>query len=549
MRTRYLSALALAGLVFAWPAPIRAGEKEALQPVMTVRVRSLESIFDNVRLFARLLDKEEMGRQIEGIIKAKAGPKGLEGIDQKRPLGVYTNVGNDLYNVAAVAIIPVADEKALLDLLENLNFPAKKGDDGLYTIEPQGLLPVAIYFRFAHKYGYFTAINAEAVNKDKLIRPDKVFPAGRSALASLTIRLDQIPDVAKQIALQQVDDAIAREKEKKLPQETEKQREFREAVMETFAVRTAEVIRQGQLLNVDLDVDHASNKLKAQVSLAGKPGSALAGKIDKMGQVTSEFAALVSPENAFSGLVHYTLPKELSTRFAAVVEEGARQGLANEKDEGKRLRGKLLLKSLEPTLTTGELDAAVVLRGPSRQQTYTVIAGLKLKDGLEVEKAFRDVVKDVPPAERDMIKLDAETVEGVKVHRVDAQAKYDAKARAFLGDNPVYIAFRSDAVLVAVGEDGLAAMKQGLAAQPKGTAPVRVQFSVERLAGTFAKTPEQQGVVRKAFSEGNTGEVRIALEGGAALRLSLTADLSILRFAGLFYMERQRHNEPASSTN
>jgi hypothetical protein len=546
MRLRYVSALALACLVAAWPSPSRAGEQAGNQPVLTVRIRSLQSIFGNVQLFARLAGKEEFGRQIEGIIKAKVGPKGLEGIDQKRPIGFYTNVGSDLSNVAGVAMIPIADEKAFLDLLENLNFPAKKGNDGVYTIEPNGPLPVPIQFRLAHKYAYVTAINVEAINKDKLISPDKIFAAGKAALASLSIRLDLIPDVAKQIALQQVDDAIAREKEKKPPHETEKQRELREATLDAVAVRMGQVIRQGQLLNADLDIDQASNKIKAEVSLAAKPGSKLASGIEQLGKTTSEFASLVSRDNAFSALFHVTLPTDLASRFDGVVEEGAKKELGKEKDAKKREHARVLLKALEPTLRAGELDTAVVLRGPSSDHKYTFIGGIKLKDGLEVDKALRQLLPEIPPAERAMIKLDAETIGDVKVHRVDAQAKYDPKARELLGDNPVYIAFRPDAAIVVGGADGLAAIKEAVAAQPQGTAPVRVQLSVERLVQIVAKTEEQKNLVRKSFTGGNTGEISVALQGGDALRLSFTADLSILRFAGQFYMERQR---ASSDTN
>jgi hypothetical protein len=541
---RWLSAVTLLALVAASPAPARAGEKDETQPVLVARVRSLDSVLDNVRLAFRLAGKEEMGKQVEGIIKAKTGPNGLQGIDRKRPFGFYTKIGSDLTDVAAVGMIPIADEKAFLELLENVNFPAKKGDDDLYTVEPNGPLPVPLMLRFANKYAYITAINSDAVSKAKLVSPARVFPSEHQGLASLTIHLDRIPDVAKQIALQQVDDAISREKEKQPPHETARQREFREKSLDTMAARIGDVIRHGQLLNVQVDIDQASNQLKAELSLKADPKSKLAEGLESLGKSTSLFAGLVNPENAVSVLFHASVPKELLSAYVGAIEDGIKQGLDKEKDQTKREHGEKLLKALEPTLKTGEADLVFVARGPAGDHTFAFTGGLKLKDGMEVERALREMVKDLPAEQQALVKWDAETVEGVKVHRLDLQKTYDAKARKVFGDNPVYVAFRSDAVFVVIGHEGLASMKEALAAKSKASGPGRIQVSVARLAQAFVENDEQRQLVRKVFPSGNAGEVLVSVQGGDALRLSATVDLSVFQFGAQFYMVRQAKGAP-----
>jgi len=535
MRMQWLSALALLGLVLARPLPTRAGEKEATPPVLVARVHSIERVFENARLIARLAGKEEIGRQLEGVIKAKVGPKGLEGIDHKRPLGLYAKIGDDLNDVAAVVMIPISDEKAFLDLLENLNFPAKKGTDGAYAIEPNGPLPVALYFRFAHKYAYFTAINVESINRALLVPPAIIFPARHNAMASLSIRLDMLPKVAKQIALQQVDDAIAREKEKTPTGMTEKQRQMRDKLSDAVGAKIGAVLREGHLLNAQIDIDHATKQLKAEVSLTAKAGSRLAADFEDIGKSASLFGAWVRGENAASFLVHLALPKELRQFIGAALEDGIKQGLAKEQDQGKREQVMHLMKALEPTLKAGELDAALVVRGPYQDKTYTLITGFRLKDGLKVAKVIRGLLKDLPPTERELIKINAETVGDVKVHRIDAQGKYDAQAREIWGDQPIYVAFRPNAVIAVIGHNGLAAIKDALAAEPKASAPIRFQIAVARLAPTFAKTQAQRQALRKAFGPGDAGDLRIAVHGGDGLRLSLTADLSVLQFMAQFY--------------
>ena len=92
-----------------------------------------------------------------------------------------------------MVLVPIADEKAFLDLLDRLNFKADKGKDDVYTVKPEGL-QVEIYFRFAHKYAYATALNKSAIAKDKLLEPAKVLPEGEMAALTVVARLDRVPN-------------------------------------------------------------------------------------------------------------------------------------------------------------------------------------------------------------------------------------------------------------------------------------------------------------------------------------------------------------------
>src|SRR5207245_10617463 len=96
----------------------------------------------------------------------------------------------------------------------------------------------------------------------------------------------------------------------------------------------------------------------------------------------------------------------------------------------------------------GELDVAADVRGPTKNKHYALVVALKLKDGQSLEKVLRDLREQVPPAEREKIKLDAETAGSVKVHRLDVQEQFDEHAKNLFGSNPIYIAFRSDALFV-----------------------------------------------------------------------------------------------------
>src|SRR5581483_1464986 len=116
MRRRWLGSLAVL-LFLLPPAPARAQEP----PAIVVRVRSLDSVLQNARQLVTLTGEEAAARQIEGLLKAKVGTKGIEGIDPARPLGAYVRFGKDIEDISGAVLVPIADEKAFLDLLERLN--------------------------------------------------------------------------------------------------------------------------------------------------------------------------------------------------------------------------------------------------------------------------------------------------------------------------------------------------------------------------------------------------------------------------------------------
>src|SRR5439155_25165965 len=154
--------------------------------------------------------------------------------------------------------------------------------------------------------------------------------------------------------------------------------------------------------------------------------------------------------------------------FSSAVESEIAKGLSKEKDSAKRAEGEKVVKVLTPTLKAGELDVAASIRGPSAANHYGVVAGMKVKDGEAIEKTLREVVAKLPEADQGKIKIDAESSGDVKIHRIEAGKHLDKDAREKFGDSPLYFAFRNDAVLWSLGEDGLGLLKQALSAASAG---------------------------------------------------------------------------------
>src|SRR5262249_665063 len=157
------------------------------------------------------------------------------------------------------------------------------------------------------------------------------------------------------------------------------------------------------------------------------------------------------------------LPKSLHKAFERVIDEGIQKELEKEKDAGKRAQAEALLKVISPTLKAGELDVGASLRGPTANNHYAFVAGIKVKDGDAMEQKLKDGLKRAPEADREKIKLDAESAGTLKIHRLDFQEHMDANARKIFGASPLYVLFRPDAVLVAGGEGSLELIKEASA--------------------------------------------------------------------------------------
>src|SRR5262249_41951494 len=158
MRTRLLACLPLLAL-FALPAPAPAQGKADKQPTLVVRIRSLDTLFNDGKLLLSMAGQEKLLEQLEELIKSMLRHNGLTTIHHALPLFHYAHVGKDLTDLRAVLLIPIADEKGFLDMLDTLNFKAEKDKNDLYTVK-QNIFPLDIYLRFANKYAYVTALNS-----------------------------------------------------------------------------------------------------------------------------------------------------------------------------------------------------------------------------------------------------------------------------------------------------------------------------------------------------------------------------------------------------
>jgi hypothetical protein len=536
---RILCPLVVIGLVAAVPAA-RAGDKAA-EPTVVIRVNSLNTVLKDLKVLATLLGREKEAQSIQDLIKAKVGAKGLQGIDLNRPAGAYVRFGEDITDINGAVLVPVADTQNFLTLLQGLQgltLNPNKGKDDIYTLTVtlQNGQNIDLYMRFANKYAYFSAVNTDYLSDKNLLDPAKVLAGSADSLLSVAIRIDQVPDLFKTLAIDQFEKNVQTLQDNALPGETEGQKEFRIATVKQVTKSASDVLRQGQRATIDVSMNKDKNDLSVRLSLSAKPGTELATTIANSGKYQSAFAALLPNNAAFRGSIGVHFPPEMHKTFAKAIEDSAHKALADLPSDAKRKQAQALVDSIIPTIKSGQLDAFFGMAGPVDKH-YTLVAAVKLADGDHVGTVIHDLLegelKTMPAAQREKIQLDVATVGGVKIHKLELppDPKTNKVLEGLPGDPNLYVAFRKDAAFLAIGPQSLATLKQAIGSQQTGTVPVFLfDFNLARMADTIAKTPKQKEAAGKLFIAGKDGRVRLVVNGGDAMTLRLDVALNVLEF-------------------
>lgn len=534
MRRILSIAFLLPVLCFLTPA-LCAGEKSTT-PSVVVRVQSLNALLQNLNLVVKLVGQEEAARQIEGLVKSKIGAKGLEGVDPGRPFGAYVRFGKALDDIHGALLVPMADPKTFLGLHENLSLEVKKNQDGIYTYKTKQNIDV--YFRFANKYLFVTTVNTESIQDKNLVDPATALALPGSATISVLARVDQIPNEAKLLAFAQLDEAF-RAAEKNAPaNETKAQEEFRLASLREVHKLTGKVIRESGAVRLDLDVNDKSKELTVNFSIEGKSGSELAKTIQSLGDLKSPLAAILSKDNAFQGTFHLALPDAIRTAFGKVIDEASEKSLQGIQDPAKKKQAETLFQALSPSAKAGEFQVVAAAMGPTNKDNpqYTLIAAVKLQDGDTLGKTVYDLLKDalntLPPEQRKRVQLDFDSAGAIKIHKFQLPGDKTIEALSKItGDDQLYLAFRNDALFLAMGKDALTALKSAAGkTENAASVPFVFDFDVARMAGLMAQTKEQRDLAATLFAAGQTGRVRLTIAGGSTLHARLQLQLNVLEF-------------------
>jgi len=534
MRQRWLTGLVLV-CAFTLSVPAHAQTK----PTLFVRLASIDSLVEDAKYLAALADQEELVKQATGFLKSLGGDKGIAGIDPAKPIAIYGNIGSQGLDSTAVVMVPVVDEKSVLDLLKNMNHPAEKGKDDLYTIKDDNI-PFPIYMRFANKYAYVTIRDEAELKPDALLTPDKVFPAGKVGTATVALRIDQIPNELKQLALSQLALRMADIRDQNKT-DSKAQAELNKQSVDEISKQIKAVIEDGQEFAFRLDIDRKKHDLSTEVYLTAKSGSHLAETISTMGKVTSVFGGLPEGNSAFRGSLNVSLSDNLRKAMIPVLDEGFAKALANEKDEKKREKAKEFFAVIKPTLTMGQIDAILDLQEPGQTKHHTMLLGLKVKDGKAIEKELKSLMNELPAGDKDRLKVDVDKVGDVNIHRIEVENNLPGQGKDIFGANPLFAAFRDDAVLLSFGDNGLAELKKAVSAsKAKGSGLFGLVVNVARMvpaisldANRYNKEDVAKAATQAFRNSKDNDQISLTVDGGESLAARFAIKAPVLKFFGL----------------
>jgi hypothetical protein len=525
--TALIACFALAAPVL----PVRAEEK-APAPTLVVRLKSVDGLITDARYLGEAAGKSEEAKQGEKFLRSFIGDNGFEGFDIKKPVALYGRLAKKFEESDLVLMVPIADEKPLLDALKRFDIKAEKGQDDIYKVDlpnlPFGKLG-SVYFRFTNGYAYITARNSQILAKERLLAPAAVVPPDWDAVFEVNLDLEQVPSEIKDLVVSMSSLRLGDAKEKKKPGETDAQHALRSAAADEVATQIKAILEEGKELNIRLDLDRKNAEGVFAARFTAKPGTKLAAGIAELAQGKSIVANLSTTGSALTGRVFAVLPERLRKPLNAIVDEGMKQALDHAPDGGARKVIDQIFKAVAPTVKAAQLDTGFDLRGPAASGRYTLVSATAVKEGDEIEKAFRALHGAVPADVQQFITLDAEKAGAVNIHRFTPPAELiDRELKRVFGDGPAYLAFRKDAVFIGAGDKALDALKEVLSREPKAGKLLNLEGSVARLAPLDKKETTGATAAKVFGKEPDADKVRVTLEAGQALEFRASAKVKIL---------------------
>jgi hypothetical protein len=530
-------ALILAAGPTAFAAPVPASDPgAAFKPFLTVRTASPEQILSDIRyvttLIARFAPSDEEAKKFVGgvdqFLDKSFGPDWRKAVDTSKPLFGYLNLDANPAASTGALLIPVKDQPTFRQMVTRLVGKVEE-KDGVLQFEMPGERdaegkPVKAYVRFANQYAYLTYRDPTVLALNRIPTPSQ-FAGDATAAISAQVFLDRLPDQLKQQALSGVQQTKAminggmNGPGMSMIPATWMAMTLMSGPMFQLYPLAEPAVRDGKQVTANLRFDRKSLNLIYDFEVTPVAGSELAKLTAALKPVTSLFPQMFGNDIAAHALVRSTIPEDIRKLIVPQAEAGVPQMQASDPTWGP-FAGKIA-ESLLPSLREGEIDFAAMLSGPGAGDRYGIVAGLRLKDAGNVEKAFRDGVKALPQPLQGMFKLDAATVGGAKAHQIIIPPLPEP-AKSIFGDSSVYIAFRPDGVVAAFGDGGSAALQPAITAKPQPMPSVLAEVSGKRLVPLVTKIDAEAGKKFKTFLGTEVDRVPIIemfLEGGTSLKL------------------------------
>jgi len=544
-----------------------SGARPAKAQVLVVTAKSVDSLVGGLEhVIASAAPDEEMKQGAQQGLDLLKDPTLLPGIDRAKPFGAWVTMPaepNAADPPTIIAAVPVTDIKALMDGLKNFGIDVndKPGIPGFsYAVGLAGT-GMSLYAVEGKGYVYLTII-PQGAEKLAALTPADWVPK-RDGLGDLSagIRMDLVPDAFKDMLLEQVEGRMKLERNR-MPGEDDATFQGRLTVMKLSQELFTRFVREARDLNLDLAVDRPNETLSLEVSLGAVSGTPMAKRLAGLSGLRSGFQVLADSSSAIAGWAALPISAELRDSLGKQADDAIAKALAQEKNPTSKALIERAKAILDEFIKSDSLDAGVAIREvntPANTGTSVLVAGLKVPDARKVEDLVRDVFKANPPAPNEAkVTLDAgKAADGTALHRIEPVMQPEEAARMpGLGEPIIYLAFRKNQVLAALGANAEAAIVKALAETEKVPAenaagsPVSFRMAVDRVAKLSDAAGAQKAELAKLFTGKNAGKNQMGLSlgrgGDDSIRVRLQVDLPALAaLARLGAIQQQAQLTPA----
>ena len=387
MRIQWLAAVTAAvvmtGVTQAQPA-------KQSEPTVEVRLRSINDLLDKAEFVGGIIGKDDLVKGVKGLVKVMIKEKtGLEGVDPKRPFGLYANLSVDVVNSPVVLMVPIADQERFLKLLKDrLEIVPEKAEDGTL----KAFVPIVneLYLRFTNDYLYIGR-TVQDLDPKTLISPKTFFGKEDNSVASFIFRLDKIPDDTKKFVFGQFELQVAEQRKINGAKEDPIEKIFLDLVADGLSGGLKTFLDDAKELKARVYIEDKSDELSAEVTLTAKPGSTMAKTLSSFAGKTSLPAGIVaSKDPAVRATLKGELTPELKKRYAKAIEEASEEAI-KKADPNAKAVVRQILETLSPTFKAAEIDGAVALNGPNAKGKYSLMLAVAVKQGKDIEKLLKEL--------------------------------------------------------------------------------------------------------------------------------------------------------------
>lgn len=532
---RFMPSRWIVGLVLCTVLAVPGGVHADAPPALVIKVKSIDGILQDVKYIAGLAGVGEEIQQVDELLNSFKSDQGLGGIDTTKPWGLYGSLSDDVQNSPLLIMLPIKDEKTFLEFLGNFEIRPEKDKDGIYTIEniPNAPLPVTLYFRFANKYCYLTINEKGNIAKEKLPDPKKALPEDDSVV-TISARIAELPDLVKQLLVTNLENMLGELKEKQSDDEPESVTKLKEKLADLLTARVQMLLTDGESLTLRLAMDASKDDMFVEAAFKAKSESALAKEMIAAGKSPTLFAQWANKTDAMNMRLTAMLPDELKKMLGPVVDDFIKSSVKEETDQIKQALMKAGLEKIAPTLKSGKIDAAMSMRGPDSNGHYSLLVGLRVQDGMGIESFVRDVIKNLPPSERDKVKTDVAKVGSANIHQITVD-EMEKESKELFGTTNILVGFRDDMAVLGFGPDAMNALKSALQATPSTASMLSLNASVSRAVGLSKADPDSAKMIKIAedvFGKNPAGTDLITISGEMTdtLRLRIGMKGKLIQF-------------------